>query len=151
MQIKSMKDVVAGLGMAAVGAAFAAGSTAYNFGTSIKPGPGYFPFGLGILLVILGLIIAVNALRGDPVEEEPLSQVPWRALICIAGAIALFGLLLPRLGFVVAFPVMIVLTSYGSTEFKWHEALMSAVVLLAMCWLIFIFGLGLNIPLWPNL
>ena len=63
----------------------------------------------------------------------------------------MFGLMLPRLGFLISFPVMIVLTSYGSTEFKWHEAVITGVVLLVMCWLIFIFGLGLNIPLWPNL
>ena len=33
-----------------VGIAFAWGATLYNFGTSARPGPGYFPFGLGILL-----------------------------------------------------------------------------------------------------
>jgi hypothetical protein len=151
MHINSVKDFVSGLAMVAVGLAFAAGSTAYSFGTSIKPGPGYFPFGLGIILAVLGTIIAVNGLRGGHADGEPIWHVPWRALICVAGAIALFGALLPYLGFLITFPLMILVTSYGTTEFKWHEAIMNAAILLALCWLIFIYGLALNIPLWPKL
>lgn len=48
MHVGNMKDFVSGLAMSATGLAFAAGSTAYRFGTSVKPGPGYFPFGLGL-------------------------------------------------------------------------------------------------------
>lgn len=151
MQIRNMKDFVAGFAMMAIGLAFAAGSTAYSFGTSVKPGPGYFPFGLGIILALLGAIVTVGGLRPGNEDDEPIWHIPWRALICIAGAILLFGLMLPWFGFLISFPVMIVVTAYASPEFKWHEAIMNAVVLLAMSWLIFIFGLKLNIPLWPKL
>lgn len=151
MRVSNMKDVVSGLAVSAIGLAFTAGSTAYSFGTSMKPGPGYFPFWLGLILAVLGAIVALGGLRADNADDEPVWRIPWRALICIAGAIVLFGALLPRLGFVISFPLMILVTSYASTEFKWHEALLNAVVLLALCWLIFIVGLDLAIPLWPKL
>lgn len=151
MQIMSRKDVVSGLALVAVGIAFAAGSTAYRFGTSIKPGPGYFPFGLGVILALLGLLVVIGGVTTSKRDEDAISDVPWRPLLCITGAIILFGLLLPRAGFVVSFPLMILLTSYGSTEFRWHEALINSAILTGLCYGIFIFGLGLNIPLWPNL
>ena len=53
MKIKSQKDFVSGIALIAVGGAFAIGATNYSFGTSIRPGPGYFPFGLGIIQAFL--------------------------------------------------------------------------------------------------
>ena len=57
MKIKSQRDFVSGIALVIVGAAFAAGATGYDFGSAVRPGPGYFPFGLGIALAVLGLII----------------------------------------------------------------------------------------------
>jgi hypothetical protein len=151
MRISNMKDFVSGLAMSATGLAFAAGSTAYSFGTSVKPGPGYFPFGLGLILAVLGAIVAFNGLHADNADDEPIWRIPWRALVCISGAIVLFAFLLPRLGFLISFPLMIVVTAYASTEFKWHEAVLNSLALLALCWALFIFGLDLQIPLWPRL
>ena len=54
MVIKSRRDFWSGLMFLVTGAAFAWGATIYSFGNSARPGPGYFPFGLGILLAILG-------------------------------------------------------------------------------------------------
>jgi hypothetical protein len=48
MKIRSQKDFASGILMIAVGTIFAIGATNYNFGASVRPGPGYFPFGLGI-------------------------------------------------------------------------------------------------------
>lgn len=151
MRIRNKKDLVAGLAMIVTGLVFAIGSTAYRFGTSIKPGPGYFPFGLGIILAILGLVIVATAFVSGDENDDPISNIPWRPLLCVSGAIVLFGATLPRLGFFISFPLMTIVTAYASTEFKWLEATVNALVLLALCWLIFIFGLELNIPLWPSL
>ena len=49
MQIKNQKDFWSGLMFVGVGVAFAVGSLDYSFGNSARPGPGYFPFGLGVL------------------------------------------------------------------------------------------------------
>ena len=54
MKIKSERDFWSGLMFLAIGIAFAWGATTYSFGSSARPGPGYFPFGLGILLAVLG-------------------------------------------------------------------------------------------------
>ena len=55
MKIKSQKDFWSGLMFIVAGVGFAIGATNYSFGTSARPGPGYFPFGLGILLATAGV------------------------------------------------------------------------------------------------
>ena len=47
MKIKSEKDFWSGLMFIAIGVGFAWGATNYSFGSSARPGPAYFPFGLG--------------------------------------------------------------------------------------------------------
>ncbi len=149
MKIKSQRDFVSGLALIAVGTAFAIGATNYNFGVAVRPGPGYFPFGLGIILALLGLVVFVTSLVKHCEGGDPIGTIPWRPLICVVGAILFFGFFLPRLGFVITFPIMIVITSAGGAEFHWKDALLNAAVLTTMSYLIFISGLQLNIPVWP--
>ena len=149
MKVKSQRDFFSGLLLIFVGAAFAIGATGYNFGAAVRPGPGYFPFGLGIILAILGVIVFVTSFVRRCTDGDPIGAIPWRPLICVVGAIVFFAVGLPRLGFVITFPLMIVLTSYASTEFTWKGALLTALVLTVASYLIFIFGLQLNIPVWP--
>jgi drug/metabolite transporter (DMT)-like permease len=149
MKIRSQKDFVSGILLIAVGTAFAAGSTNYSFGTSIRPGPGYFPFGLGVILAVLGLIILFGAFTTERGDGDPIGAVPWRPLIALAGALVFFACFLPKWGFLPSFPVMIVVTSAGGSEFTWRDALLNAFILTALSYAIFIHGLRLNIPLWP--
>ena len=149
MKIRSQRDFVSGLVLLVVGGAFAAGATHYDFGSAVRPGPGYFPFGLGILLAFLGLVILYTAMTHDRENDAPIGAIPWRPLFCVVGAIVFFGFALTRIGFLISFPIMIVLTSAGGREFTWRDALLNATILTALCWLLFIYGLQLNIPLWP--
>ena len=57
MKIKSQKDFWSGLMFIVVGIGFAWGATNYSFGAAARPGPGYFPFGLGILMAILAAVL----------------------------------------------------------------------------------------------
>lgn len=150
MKIKSQRDFVGGLLLIATGGAFAIGATNYSFGATLRPGPGYFPFGLGIILALLGAMVLVTSLTKRCANGDPIGPIPWRPLFCVVGAIVFFGLTLPRFGFVITFPLMIILTAYASTEFTWKDVLLNAVVLTSMSYLIFILGLKLNIPVWPT-
>ncbi len=151
MRIKSQKDFVSGILLVIVGAAFAVGATNYSFGVAVRPGPGYFPFGLGIILALLGVVVLFSAFKQERKGGDPIGKIPWRPLLCVVGAIVSFGFFLPRLGFVVSFPTMIVLTAAGSNEFTWKDALLNATILTVMSYAIFIYGLQLTIPLWPAL
>jgi Tripartite tricarboxylate transporter TctB family len=150
MNIKSQRDFWAGMMFLLVGVGFAMGATNYSMGTSARPGAGYFPLGLGVLTALLGAFILFESLTIETDDGELIGKIAWRPLFVIVLTINVFGLLLPRLGMILTIPILIVMTSLASDEFRWRGVLISAVVLTSFAWLIFIAGLKLTIPLWPK-
>lgn len=150
MRIKSQKDFWSGLMFVAVGIGFAWGSTNYSFGGGVRPGPGYFPFGLGILMAVLGAVVTLNGLSLRAGDREPIGRWAWKPLLVIVASVAVFGLLLPRLGMVATLPILVVMSALAGGEFRWQDALINAVVLTVGSWAIFIWGLKLTIPMWPG-
>ena len=150
MKIKSQKDFWSGLMFIATGLAFAWGATFYSFGTSARPGPGYFPLGLGLILAALGALTLFEALTIETEDGEPVGAFAWKPLITILVAVVLFGFLLPRLGMALTIPVLVVISSLAGDEFHWRDAVINSVVLAFGAWIIFILGLKLVIPLWPT-
>lgn len=150
MKIKSQKDFWSGLMFVAVGIGFAWGATNYSFGSSARPGPGYFPFGLGILMAVLGAVVLFQALTIETETGDPIGAWAWKPLSIIVASVAVFGWMLPHLGMFIALPVLVFVAAAAGDEFHWRDALISAVVLTVGSWLIFIKGLNLTIPLLPT-
>lgn len=149
MQIKSQKNFWSGLMFMAVGIGFAWGALNYSFGSSARPGPAYFPFGLGVLLAILGGFILFGALTFEVEGGDKIGAWAWKPLAIIVLSVAVFGWALPHLGMFLALPMLVIISAYAGDEFHWKEALINSVVLTAGSWLVFIKGLNLTIPLWP--
>jgi hypothetical protein len=149
VKIKSQKDFWSGLMFIAAGLGFAAGASNYSFGTSARPGPGYFPFGLGILLALLGALVLFKSLTIETEGGDPVGAIPWKPLGLITLSVVVFGLALPKLGMVVSLPLLILIASLAGDEFRLKEVLINIVVLTLGSWAIFIKGLNLVIPLWP--
>jgi uncharacterized membrane protein YhhN len=150
VKIKSQKDFWSGLMFVATGLGFAAGATNYSFGTSARPGPGYFPFGLGILLALLGAMVLFKSLTVESEGGDPVGTIGWKPLILIVLGVVAFGLALPRLGMIISLPLLIMVSSLAGDEFKLKEVIINIVVLTIGSWAIFIKGLNLVIPLWPS-
>ena len=150
MKIKSEKDFWSGLMFVVVGAAFAYGATNYSFGSSARPGPAYFPFGLGVLMAILGGMILFKALTFEVEGGDEIGPWPVRQAVLILGAVTIFGFAIPKLGMAIALPLLIGIGSLASGEFRIKEVLLNCIILTVSSWAIFIKGLGLTIPLWPT-
>jgi hypothetical protein len=147
-KIRNQKDFNAGLLFILSGAGFAIVARDYPMGTAVRMGPAYFPTILGGLLVVLGLIVFSRAFF---LADEPPRRTDWRALLLILGSVIVFGLLVDPFkgGLVVASVVLMMMSAYGGEEFKWGEAIMSAVFLTAICVATFYYALGLPFQLWP--
>ena len=150
MKIKSEKDFWSGLMFIAIGVGFAWGASNYSFGSAARPGPAYFPFGLGVILAVLGLFVLIKGLTLDVPGGDKIGGWPFKPWIVILGAVVIFGLALPRLGMIITLPLLIGIASLGSGEFRLKEVVINAVVLTLGCWLVFIKGLNLTIPVWPT-
>ena len=150
MKIKSEKDFWSGLMFLAVGVGFAWGATNYSFGSAARPGPAYFPFGLGILMAALGGLILFKSLVIEVEGGDRIGGIAFKPLAIIVGSVVLFGLLLPRLGLFISLPLLVLTTALAGDEFHWGEAIANAALLTAFSWFIFIWGLHLTIPLLPT-
>jgi hypothetical protein len=150
LKIKSEKDFWSGLMFIAIGVGFAWGASNYSFGSAARPGPAYFPFGLGVILAVLGLFVLFKGLTLEVRGGDKIGGWPFKPWLIILGAVVIFGLALPRLGMIITLPLLIAISSFASGEFHWKEVLINVVVLTLGCWLVFIKGLGLTIPVWPS-
>jgi hypothetical protein len=147
--IRNQKDVAAGLVYVAFGAAFSLGALNYKLGDPARMGPGWFPFWIGVLLVVVGLLTTMSGMRVTAVEEK-VKRPEFGALAWIIGAVVLFGALLQPLGLVASLLVLVVVSSLGSHEFTWKSAVITAVALILFSTAVFIWGINLQIPLWPS-
>jgi len=150
LKIKSEKDFWSGLMFIVVGLGFAWGATEYNFGSSARPGPAYFPFGLGVVMAVLGAMVLFKALTFEVEGGDKIGAWAWRPLLIIVVAVAGFGVILPKLGMIISLPLLVFVAAQAGDEFRWKEALVNAAVITLMSWGIFIKGLSLTIPLWPS-
>ncbi|SEN20254.1 tripartite tricarboxylate transporter TctB family protein [Bradyrhizobium sp. OK095] len=121
----------------------------YPAGTAAKMGPGYFPRALAIVLAAIGLVVILSAVK-PAAEAQALRRWDLKGLAWITGSVVLFGALLFPLGLVGALFVLVMVSSRASPEFTWTGALANAAVLIVLCLAVFVYGLGLPLPVWPS-
>src|SRR6185295_338811 len=126
VRIKSQRDFWSGLMFVVVGIVFAVGATNYSMGTSARPGAGYFPLMLSVIMAILGAVVLFKSLTIETEGGDPIGHIAWKPLI------------------------LIIMSSFAGEEFRWRGVIISAVVLTFFSWVVFVWGLKLTIPLWPK-
>lgn len=149
MVIRSKQDLWSGIMFLGVGAFFAWGSTGYQMGTAARMGPGYFPFWLGVVLALLGIVITLGALSRKA-EETEIDKFDWRIVGLVVGSVVLYGVLLEPLGVYISTFVLVVVSSLAGHDFNWKVASANGVFLVVFSYLAFVKGLGLIFPLWPS-
>lgn len=149
MKLRNHQDFWSGMMFIALGLLFVGLSRQYQLGTAAKMGPGYFPTVLGGLLAVLGLMIAASAFSKSNIEAR-LQKVGWRELFLVLLGIALFAILLPKLGMVVSLWILIFVSAFASHEFSFKETALSAIVLSILGWAVFAKGLELQMAVWPK-
>jgi Tripartite tricarboxylate transporter TctB family len=122
----------------------------YTAGTAARMGPGFFPRLLSIVLAAIGLLVIAGAVM-PKAEQRALAKWDFKGLIWITGSVMLFAFLLYPLGFVLSLLALILVSSKASPEFTWKGALANAAVLIVLCVGVFVYGLGLQFPVWPTL
>lgn len=156
MAIKSQQNLVAGLMFSITGAAFALGAREYDMGTAGRMGPGYFPLVLGVILAVLGILIAFQSFGSQRRESEDIGDIAWRPLCFIIGANLIFGLLLgglpsvgiPAMGLIVAI-VGLTFVAMMASEFCIKRAVILSAILAVGSYFVFVKMLGLTFQVWP--
>ncbi len=144
---QALKDGLAGVVFVAIGLAFAFIGQTYALGTTGQMGPGYFPTVLGVILVVLGGAIVVQAFLSPDLEREPFGRIPWRALAMTLAAVMVFGLTVRGLGVAPAVFLSALLSALSS---RTNSPLAAAAIGIGLAVLgvpIFIVALSLRLPL----
>ena len=143
------KDLLAGLMFCAFGIGSVAIAHSYTLGTLNRMGSGFFPTTIGAGLTIVGALIGIRALL-RPDTSEPLAALNIRPTIFMGAAIVLFGLLVEDFGLVAALAALIVVARLAGREGSVAELAVMVVILIAVAIGIFVYALGIRLPLWPS-
>lgn len=148
MKIRSPRDFWAGVMFLGFGLFFMAWALAnYQMGTAVRMGPAYFPAVLGGLLGALGLLVLIGSLAMD---GPPVARFNFRPLLFVLIAGIAYGYVMKPFGLVLATFVLVFVSALGGHEFRWKEVLVLAVIMVVFSVLVFVKGLTLPFPLWPE-
>ncbi|HEX2884617.1 MAG TPA: tripartite tricarboxylate transporter TctB family protein [Candidatus Limnocylindria bacterium] len=142
---RALKDILAGALFVALGLAFSFGSLAYDIGTPLRMGAGFFPLVVGIVLVGFGIAVVVKGLLAG--EGDSLGGFDLRAVVFITAALLFFAFTVRGLGVAPALFGGILLASLGRSRTRVHEALLIALGLTVLSIVIFVVLLRLRLPL----
>ena len=157
LQIFARRDVLAGLlfiGVALFGLWL---SRDYPIGTALRMGTGYVPRLLCWILLGLGVVVLVQGLRaalaseasGERGHSSGLAS-GWRPVVFVTASLVIFGLSIERLGLVLSILLLVGVGAVAARGLRFLETAAAALALIALSWGIFILGLGLTIPVWPE-
>ncbi len=139
-----------GILLIGAGAFFAFQSLSLELGTSLRMGPGYFPLALSLVLVLLGLVIFIQAMRAS---GEPIGPIAWRGMLFILPAPIFFGLTVRGLGFVPSLFLTCLIAAFASMRMKVTTALALSFAITLFSLVVFSYGLSLPFqrfgPWWP--
>ena len=146
-RIRAPKDFWSGLIFVAIGVAFILLAQQYRLGTMHRMGPAMFPTLVGALLALLGAAIVLRAFVRD---GEPVPRFYARPLGISLVAIVLFGIALQWLGLIAAVAVLVLVGAYAARDVRPLENVVLAAVLILFSVGVFVWLLGLPLPLWPD-
>lgn len=150
LQMLGRKDALAGLMFIAVAAFGLWASRDYPIGTALRMSTGYVPRLLCWVLLGLGAAVMVSGLRATDERAAFAGARHWRALVFVPGSLVVFAFAMDRLGVVIATILLVGIGSLAGRDIRPLEIAISAVVLVLITLTIFIWGLELPIPVWPE-
>jgi len=138
---RSLFDVGGGAVIALCGLLVALQSLAYPLGQVTRMGPGYFPLMAGILLCLLGTLVALFTNEVEKTSETTRIK----AAIAVFAAILVWALLLDRFGMIPATVALVLIAAFAHPKPNPRRVIITAVALPLLGWGLFIQGLGLPV------
>ena len=117
-----------------------------EMGSLSQMGPGFLPRVVGCLLIVVGLAVGLPAFKAPAEGIEPMRLRP---VGIITIAVVGFAYAATHLGFVLASIWLIVAGALAEPGLRWREIVPLALGLTLFGALVFVYGLGVQVPLWP--
>lgn len=122
------------------------------YAEEFSPGAGFFPFWLGISLLILSLLLLVNStiLKFHMTEDNPFpGKQALLRILYILGSLLVSMLIFERVGFLITMGVFVAFLLIYLEKYRWYSGIVvSALMVFAIYG---IFKIWLSVPLPPGL
>jgi hypothetical protein len=146
------RDFYAGGLMILIGLGIAVKGATYRLGTPMHMGPGFFPTGLGILLVLIGIAIAAPSFapsaEGEEQDESILPEHPeWWAWFCILMSPVLFILFGRYFGMIPGTFACVTIAALGDRNRTWKSTIILATVVTVFGVALFSYFLQVPMPI----
>lgn len=145
------REIVSGIALFVGSSVYLHAALQYRLGSATRMGPGYFPMLLGTLGIILAIAIVIRGMTmslasGPPPDSADEDRLSLRPFVAIAASVIVFAATIHWMGLLVAVAASVIAAAAGDKSSTLKGTLLLAVLLAAGCWLIFVYLLGLNIP-----
>ncbi len=147
---KSRTDLIGAALLVAIGLFTVWEGSTYSIGILSRMGPGFFPVALGVILTLLGVLLAVTADdKGADEEEEEATKLKtdWRSLLCVVVGMVAFAVLGHYFGLVVATFALVFISALGDRTQTVAGAGLLALGVCVVGTIIFSYFLELQFPL----
>lgn len=136
-------EVLAAAALMLFGVSVAGVGSSYEFGAAGRPGPGFFPVCVGLLIAILGAVLIKLFFRA----ETPKPDIPLRPFLAVTAGFVAFALITERFGLIPGTIGLVVLSSLGESPLRPVATAALAVVLAIGAALVFVVGLKIPTPI----
>jgi hypothetical protein len=133
----------------AVGLLLALWSFRYDIGTPTQPGPGFYPLGLGIFLILFSLILLVQGTRSSPTTKKVSSfsiSGGWKRVAYAVLVLLLLTFFFEMIGYLLTFFLLIMLLMAGAGLQSWKRILLVAFFSALGVYLVFVLLLQQPLP-----
>jgi putative tricarboxylic transport membrane protein len=142
-------DQVAALLWLVVGIVVLIGSKDLKYRAEYGPGPGFFPFWLGVGLIVLGLMLLAQISFSRKEEKEnfspPSKYAAWQMFLVMFGFFG-FVFLAEKVGFLLCIGLLFLFLLVVVERRGWKFSLAIALINTFLFWVVFEVGLSLRLP-----
>jgi hypothetical protein len=143
------KDVLSSLFLLLFGIFFTVESFRFGLGEWGRPGPGYFPFGAGLLFGIISLSVLVRTLQKTSSSETPnelSDRFYWQNIVLVVVGLLAYALLLRKIGFALCTFGLVVFCIRLVARQGWLNSIMTGLVVALLFHVFFNVLLNAQLP-----
>lgn len=139
-------DVYSGLLLVAISVVALLYIRTLAVGTVLQMGPGYFPLGLALILLGMGLCLVVKGFLNGGL---PVGKFHLKPLFFVLLSFAAFGFFLDRVGLILAILIQVGISHFASRETDWRVSAVTGLALAGSCAVVFVWLLKVPMSLLP--
>ncbi len=131
-----------------LGVYLCAESFSLALGSIMEPGPGFMPFAMGSVMIVLAIALFLESTaqtKKIPTRKiSPWSDVYWKKVVYVAVVMLAYAVLLSKLGYLLDTFILMVFLLKSGASIKWPTAIFVGALTSGFSY--FLFGVWLHVP-----